>query len=254
MAFTPRQYRSHMDRKRGCPPRSQHFSVTCPFCTRFILKPTVGIELWDGIKVSEVFFGRVVVVGCHRRTPHQRIWLSHEGGNVLEGEFSALSIAEKSVLARRKVWGAWEGEQRGKLTAKTLNNEVFPAFCKPIIVISISVALRIEAFSSVPSSSFLLRGEGVRILLFPANDGSHNLGLDLRQAGGTTHQNNLNSQSYIRLKRPAMMLQSEKGRSGEYLFLSRKVGCCLDDGDARGYAWGRMLQDLKSCSRRKKSC
>jgi len=28
------------------------------------------------------------------------------------------------------------------LTAKTLSNEVLPAFCKPIIVISISVALR----------------------------------------------------------------------------------------------------------------
>lgn len=23
-----------------------HFKVTCPFCTRFILKPTVGMELW----------------------------------------------------------------------------------------------------------------------------------------------------------------------------------------------------------------
>jgi hypothetical protein len=29
-----------------------------------------------------------------------------------------------------------------ELTARTLNNEVLPAFCKPIIVISISVALQ----------------------------------------------------------------------------------------------------------------
>jgi hypothetical protein len=31
--------------------------------------------------------------------------------------------------------------ERERLTAKTLNNDVFPAFCRPIIVISISVAL-----------------------------------------------------------------------------------------------------------------
>jgi len=79
IALTPRQYRSHMERNRGWPPRSQllthpfrnqlfapakkksplfakgkigkwkgeanHFKVTWPFCTRFILNPTVGIEL-----------------------------------------------------------------------------------------------------------------------------------------------------------------------------------------------------------------
>jgi len=82
MALTPRQYRSHIDRNRGWPPRSQleihqrlchstrlatagthvppirgsprannsqgrthHFSVTCPFWTLFMLKPTVGMEL-----------------------------------------------------------------------------------------------------------------------------------------------------------------------------------------------------------------
>jgi len=76
IAFTPRQYLSHIDLNLGCPPRSQlreisatltevtstrqsrdfgindgnkeltyHLRVTCPFCTRFILKPTVGIEL-----------------------------------------------------------------------------------------------------------------------------------------------------------------------------------------------------------------
>jgi len=44
IAFTPRQYLSHMERNRGWPPRSQHLSVTCPFWTRFMLKPTVGIE------------------------------------------------------------------------------------------------------------------------------------------------------------------------------------------------------------------
>lgn len=92
MAFTPRQYRSHIDLNLGWPPRSQleeehqqsaseffenhqhhngliqgplllglhardgwrfenhltstyHFRVTCPLWTRFMLKPTVGMEL-----------------------------------------------------------------------------------------------------------------------------------------------------------------------------------------------------------------
>lgn len=62
IAFTPLLYRSHMERNLGCPPRSQlryvscrhqedtirtyHFNVTWPFWTRFMLKPTVGMELW----------------------------------------------------------------------------------------------------------------------------------------------------------------------------------------------------------------
>lgn len=45
IALTPRQYLSHIWRKRGWPPKSQHLSVTCPFCTRFMLKPTVGMVL-----------------------------------------------------------------------------------------------------------------------------------------------------------------------------------------------------------------
>jgi hypothetical protein len=77
IAFTPRQYRSHIDRNLGWPPKSQlqhvskdkvpgsrvkrpgrrgptkpggayHFNVTWPFWTRFMLKPTVGMELCAG--------------------------------------------------------------------------------------------------------------------------------------------------------------------------------------------------------------
>lgn len=43
IAFTPRQYRSHMLLKRGWPPISHNFMVTLPFVTFRILKPTVGI-------------------------------------------------------------------------------------------------------------------------------------------------------------------------------------------------------------------
>jgi len=43
MAFTPLQYRSHIDRNRGCPPISHTLIVTFPLVTFLILKPTVGI-------------------------------------------------------------------------------------------------------------------------------------------------------------------------------------------------------------------
>ena len=40
IADTPRQYRSHMLRKRGCPPRSHSLMVTFPLVTFLMLKPT----------------------------------------------------------------------------------------------------------------------------------------------------------------------------------------------------------------------
>lgn len=43
MALTPRQYRSHIDLNRGCPPMSHTLMVTLPFVILRMLKPTVGI-------------------------------------------------------------------------------------------------------------------------------------------------------------------------------------------------------------------
>lgn len=43
IAFTPRQYFSHIERNRGCPPISQILIDTFPLVTFRILKPTVGI-------------------------------------------------------------------------------------------------------------------------------------------------------------------------------------------------------------------
>ena len=43
IALTPRQYRSHIPRKRGCPPRSQNLIVTLPLLTFLMLNPTVGM-------------------------------------------------------------------------------------------------------------------------------------------------------------------------------------------------------------------
>ena len=74
--------------------------------------------------------------GSHCPPPGQTD-ASHEGENLLEGEFSALSIEKKSVTAHGG------GGIVAMLTANTLNNEVLPAFWRPIIVISISVALSI---------------------------------------------------------------------------------------------------------------
>jgi hypothetical protein len=60
----------------------------------------------------------------------------HIQRNVLEGEFSALFIADVSVRQCTMFRG-----RVGILTARTLSNDVLPAFCRPIIVMSISVAL-----------------------------------------------------------------------------------------------------------------
>ena len=43
IAFTPRQYRSHIDRNLGWPPMSHSFIVTFPLVIFLMLKPTVGI-------------------------------------------------------------------------------------------------------------------------------------------------------------------------------------------------------------------
>jgi hypothetical protein len=54
------------------------------------------------------------------------------------------------------------GVKCGSLTARTLNNEVLPAFWRPIIVISISVALSSDGscqhYSSVTAREYNERG------------------------------------------------------------------------------------------------
>jgi hypothetical protein len=69
---------------------------------------------------------------CNKRT-------TDRGWDILEGKFSALCVAKKSEGGQRLAW-----ELFGGLTARTLSSEVLPAFCRPIIVISISVALLVE--------------------------------------------------------------------------------------------------------------
>lgn len=93
--------------------RTYHFNVTWPFCTRFILKPTVGIELSPSAP------------------PHDR----PRTINLLYRELASLNNNDTpSAPPKRR-------EMHRKLTARTLNNDVLPAFCRPIMVMSISVAL-----------------------------------------------------------------------------------------------------------------
>ena len=127
------------------------------------------------------------------------------------------------------------------LTASTLNNEVLPAFWSPIIVISISVALFIERSLSVT----FFHGKPTKSAagVSAAERRSHNLKPRLNAAAAattSTHQNNLNSQSYILLNRPAMTVRSQSrakvGRSTSLVSLWGN-GCL--DWDARGCVFAR---------------
>lgn len=65
--------------------------------------------------------------------------------DVLDGELPALIKSVRtmpSIEIPRRCTGIVPNRQT--LTARTRNSEVLPAFCKPIMVMSISVALRIE--------------------------------------------------------------------------------------------------------------
>jgi len=110
-----------------------------------MLKPTVGMELWPASALGRSSW-------CWWRAGQQRQKLKagvvpspHVPGedDVLDGEFSALDQrGQHGVMARRWVRegngneGAWK-----TLTANTRSSDVLPAFCRPIMVMSISVAL-----------------------------------------------------------------------------------------------------------------
>ena len=91
------------------------------------------------IMVSQICSSVARYGGGFRKTPHQVKGCIAGGRDILEGEFSALLSKRYQLLRNDGIWGS-----DGTLTANTLNNEVLPAFCKPIIVISISVALSIK--------------------------------------------------------------------------------------------------------------
>lgn len=97
-------------------------------------------------------------------------------------------------------------ELSGELTANTLSSEVLPAFCNPIIVISISVALSIKVHTSAPVHQIQQRASN----RLAADDGTTSTNA---RTAAETHQNNLNSQSYTFLNRLAMVDRFQHGRS-----------------------------------------
>ena len=90
----------------------------------------------------------------------------------------------------------------GCLTARTLNNEVLPAFCRPIIVISISVALPSGDLGQhhIAVAARELPRRGVQM-------GAQNM---LPDTVEKTDQNSLSNQSYTRLNSPAMVIRSQR--------------------------------------------
>jgi hypothetical protein len=101
---------------------TNHFSVTWPRCTFFILNPTVGIELMD-TDIS--------------RNASQNIFrsISADQGHPYSIVNSPPWLASVRRHSHTKHWAA------GVLTARTLSIDVLPAFCSPSMVTSISEAL-----------------------------------------------------------------------------------------------------------------
>jgi len=109
------------------------------------LKPTVGIEL-EPVSTGPDYDG---ARGCakqwHRDTDETRRRRLAQLGTDVDLLDSKLSSLERmGQLAFIKVDDVDAGGSfriRKILTARTLNSEVLPAFCNPIMVMSISVAL-----------------------------------------------------------------------------------------------------------------
>lgn len=107
-----------------------------------MLKPTVGMELWPLALGPTVM---MVVLVAAQRSAGGMLLSARLGASVdvLDSELASLESA-----CQPDVFTAFWWMQRGYfliwelLTARTLNSDVLPAFCRPIMVMSISVALQ----------------------------------------------------------------------------------------------------------------
>ena len=101
------------------------------------------VSHWAEAKLTAAGCG-AVDESMNRKTGGRLGW--HEAAqNVLDGELPALIKSVRtmpSIEIPRRCTGIVP--KRQTLTARTRNSEVLPAFCKPIMVMSISVALQIE--------------------------------------------------------------------------------------------------------------
>lgn len=78
------------------------------------------------------------------------------GKRLLESEFTALQTRQSATSGQAKEKKR-EKKDMSEPTARTRNNEVFPAFCKPTIVTSISIALGVIISMWVQKLSQLCR-------------------------------------------------------------------------------------------------
>jgi len=82
-----------------------HFNVTCPFWTRFILNPTVGMELLAGSVAGPNKHGCAASQpGTNNEKNHGRKGCAtRDGIDVLDGELSSLSQSVRWMLDRTAV-------------------------------------------------------------------------------------------------------------------------------------------------------
>lgn len=123
-----------------------HFKVTWPFWTRFMLKPTVGMELGSGISAGtseEGAHGGATQPKWTLSKQCRRLALREPEVDALDSKLAALDGSQSFRPRRGIVPVAHAVPERGGegLTARTRSSEVLPAFCSPIMVMSISVAL-----------------------------------------------------------------------------------------------------------------
>ena len=84
-------------------------------------------------------------IGTLMEQCRRRLALLGANDGLLDSEFASLD-GIRSAQPRREMWSIWHCHYRirKRLTARTLKSEVLPAFCSPIMVMSISVALYSE--------------------------------------------------------------------------------------------------------------
>jgi hypothetical protein len=114
-------------------------------------------------------------------------------------------------------------QTKASLTAKTLNNEVFPAFCSPIIVISISFDLKRDmGISECLAGLRLCQGLSFRSEVVWLEGG--NLGCWIKRIIGT-NLNILSSQSYSMRSIPAIVRKKGAGQCEDGATEKRMAAC-----------------------------
>lgn len=140
-----------------------------------MLNPTVGIELCVGLLSVRFSQSRNVMVTIgDPRTKESGI---ARGGNILEGEFSALLIAEVSICAAEE---GLEVERVSRASYRQNSQQRCLSCVLQADHCNIHLGRPIQQI--VPISSVFLQHQGVFVIcFFPCKDGSHKIELELTQ-------------------------------------------------------------------------